>query len=300
MYTDKEKLILWYLNYSNIDITDRKIYELSCLYKIPLQIFLKKIIERLKNIISVDDEILNFLQVDLNIKLNNGAYQFVKDFIPHVDTINFIDVNSKSAEEIKSILSLFEKVDSIQSNVSDHTGQPLPDPNEGRPYISWLKCQHTNCNKCFQTENELIKHLKEFKVYTPSYHKLHEDIVETLNLTENKIKTENITKCPAWLCKESNFSSPDQLINHLRRLGIKPFWQVGMLFPDIEEYKFKRDIKIYNTNECLICLENKTNIIFDKCMHQCYCLECYDEFIKNNEVLKCPLCRNFYNKIYPA
>ena len=32
MFTEKENLILWYLNYTDIDITDKKVYELSSKY----------------------------------------------------------------------------------------------------------------------------------------------------------------------------------------------------------------------------------------------------------------------------
>lgn len=160
-------------------------------------------------------------------------------------------------------------------------------------------CMHKNCNKCFDTENDLIKHLKKFKVYTPSYHKLHEDIVQELGLTENKIKTENIKKCPSMICKEPEFHSPDELITHFQRLGIEPFWKIGMIFGKEKEYEFNKHIKLYDCKQCIICLDAKPNVIFDRCMHSCYCISCYDNFIKSNSTLKCPLCRDFFNKIFP-
>ena len=43
----KNELILWYLNYDNIKLTEKEIYDESQIYHIPLQIFLKKLIERL-------------------------------------------------------------------------------------------------------------------------------------------------------------------------------------------------------------------------------------------------------------
>jgi hypothetical protein len=301
MFTEKDNLILWYLNYTNIDITDKKVYELSSKYNIPMQIFLKKLVERLKNVTDCEsDKIMNILQVDMNLNLSNESYIFVKDFILNLDKIDLIDINSNNSEQIKKTLKLFHKLDIIPKQPPTHIGQPMPDPDLGRPYIDWLECEHQNCHKKFNTDKELIKHLIEFKVYTPSYHKLHEDIINEMKLTEDLIKNINIKKCPSWICKESEFSTPDGLIEHFKRLGIEPFWKKGMDLSKKEEYNFNKEIKIYDSKNCIICLDRKTNIIFDKCMHQCYCVECYDECIKLNNTLKCPLCRNFYNKIYPV
>ena len=205
----------------------------------------------------------------------------------------------KDKKYIKSVLELFDNLHIVSNESPLHIGQPLPDPHIGRPYISYNTCMHKNCNKCFNTGNELIKHLKQFKVYTPSYHKLHEDIIQELGLTENKIKEENIKKCPSWICKEPEFYSSEELITHFKRLGIKPFWKQGMKFEKEKEYEFNKNIKLYEATECIICLYKKPNVIFNKCMHLCYCVNCYDSHIKLNSTLKCPLCREFFTKIYP-
>lgn len=297
-YTEKDNMILWYLNYSNIDITDSKVYELSQVYHIPQQIFLIKLLSRLITITEYDkDKIMNILQVDMNLNLSNEAYIFVKQFISELKKIELTDMKSENEINIKSILTIFNKLDVIPKEQAIHIGQPLPDPFIGRPYIAYQKCMHTNCNEYFNTDNELIKHLKQYKVYTPSYHKLHEDIVTELGLTENKIKEEKIKKCPSWICKEPEFNSPEDLIKHFQRLGIIPFWKLGMKFE--KEYEFNKNIKLFDSKECIICLENKPNIIFNICMHCCYCVTCYNNFIKLNSTLKCPLCREFFTKIYP-
>ena len=299
-YTEKDNLILWYLNYSNINITDRQIYELSQKYHIPQQIFLIKLLSRLiTSTICDKDKIMNILQVDMNLNLSNEAYIFIKQFINELEPIELKDINLIDENSIKSILKLFNKLDVIPKEPPTHIGQPLPDPEIGRPYISYQKCMHKNCNKWFYTDNDLIKHLKKYKVYTPSYHKLHEDIVQELQLTENKIKEDGIKKCPSWICKEPEFHSPEELITHFQKLGILPFWKSGMKFEKENEYQFNKNIKLYDSKECIICLDNKTNIIFDRCMHSCYCISCFDKFIKLNSILKCPLCREFFNKIYP-
>ena len=144
----------------------------------------------------------------------------------------------------------------------------------------------------------MLKGVKEFKVYTPSYHKLHEDIIEEMKLTEENIKEIGMKKCPSWICKEEEFHSPEDLIKHFQRLGLKPFWKIGMEFEKNEEYQFNKHIKLYDSKECIICLTNKPNIIFNTCMHSCYCISCYAQHI-NYYTLKCPLCRNFFTKIYP-
>jgi hypothetical protein len=299
-YTQKDNLILWYLNYSNINITDNKVYELSQKYQIPQQIFLIKLLSRLITITACDkDKIMNILQVDMNLNLSNESYMFVKQFINELDLIELKDITSENEINIKSILNLFNKLDVIPKEPSEHIGQPLPDPDIGRPYISYKKCMHKNCNKCFDTSNDLIKHLKNYKVYTPSYHKLHEDIVQELQLTEDKIKKDGLKKCPSWICKEPEFQSAEELITHFQKLGITPFWKQGMKFENEKEYEFNKNIKLYDSKRCIICLDNKTNIIFDNCMHSCYCISCFDNFIKSNQTLKCPLCRGFFNKIYP-
>ncbi len=55
----------------------------------------------------------------------------------------------------------------------------------------------------------------------------------------------------------------------------------------------KNDIKIlvrkntYNEEKCVICQENKPNIVYFPCSHNCVCKDC-DKKMNGN---KCPLCR---------
>jgi hypothetical protein len=41
----KRELLLWYLNYDDIKLSEKEIYNLSISYAIPFQIFVKKLIE---------------------------------------------------------------------------------------------------------------------------------------------------------------------------------------------------------------------------------------------------------------
>ena len=50
----------------------------------------------------------------------------------------------------------------------------------------------------------------------------------------------------------------------------------------------KKSIK---EEDCVVCYENKSNILFTDCFHICLCLECYDR----GNFVNCPLCRKKLN-----
>ena len=298
----KNELIKWYLNYS-VTISDKEIYDYSKLYNIPFQIFIKKLLERLITIHKYDiTAIIDILQNKLLLKLTPEIIEYVTELVKILEPITIIDYRSLTTDDVaklKKNLSYFQKLDIISDKKETHSGQPLPDPNLGRPYIDWQRCYHDGCHTRFSTPNELIKHLKQFKVYTPNYHKFHEETVAEHKLTEQIILDTKLTKCPAIICKISKFNTPQDLITHYQELGILPFWKKGLVIKKTTDYKFNPELKIYNNNECVICCENKPNIIFDTCMHCCFCIECYAQDLKHNSITKCPVCRGFYNKIYP-
>ena len=47
------------------------------------------------------------------------------------------------------------------------------------------------------------------------------------------------------------------------------------------------EIKTYKTDECVICLENKTNVLFCNCGHICVCQKC----IEIKRLTKSPVCK---------
>ena len=49
------------------------------------------------------------------------------------------------------------------------------------------------------------------------------------------------------------------------------------------------NLKIYEVNECVICLDSSTSEIFLPCGHLCTCKSCCFEITKRSN--KCPLCR---------
>tara|TARA_B100000029_G_C17435011_1_gene909325 strand:+ start:543 stop:995 length:453 start_codon:yes stop_codon:yes gene_type:complete len=48
-------------------------------------------------------------------------------------------------------------------------------------------------------------------------------------------------------------------------------------------------IKIYEVEECLICMSNETSQIFIPCGHLCSCKDCCEQLMSLSN--KCPLCR---------
>ena len=51
------------------------------------------------------------------------------------------------------------------------------------------------------------------------------------------------------------------------------------------------EIKTYKTDECVICLENKNNVLFCNCGHICVCEKC----IEIIGLTKCPVCKTKNN-----
>ena len=164
----KNELIKWYLNYS-VTISDKEIYDYSKLYNIPFQIFIKKLLERLITIYNYDiDAIIDILQNKLLLKLTPEIIEYVTELVKILEPITIIDYRSlttANVAKLKKNLSYFNKLNIISDKKEVHTGQPLPDPNLGRPYIDWKRCYHAGCNERFSSDGMLIKHLKEFKVY---------------------------------------------------------------------------------------------------------------------------------------
>lgn len=294
----KKELILWYMNADKIKLNEKEIYEYSQLYGIPFQIFLKKLLERLIATEIDKETAIEILLTKFNLQLGENAQDYVLELF---NTLPPSKIVHRSNIIKKGTWELFKKINAIDipNKINIHNGQPLPDPEKGRPFINWRRCCHENCGKIFNSDDALITHLKQNKVYTPKYHKLHEDIVQEMNLTPDLIKSKGMKRCPSYICK-INTDNENKLIEHFQRLGIKPFWEEGMnLKKEEKDPYFDSDIKIFDCQECVICYETSPNIIFDKCLHVCYCIECYQKYIEKNNVLKCPVCRETYDKIYP-
>ena len=62
---------------------------------------------------------------------------------------------------------------------------------------------------------------------------------------------------------------------------------VSHIEPIPEDTKIINLFKIFKSDECIICMTNKPNIIFCNCGHQCYCVKCY----KIKTPSTCPICK---------
>ena len=57
--------------------------------------------------------------------------------------------------------------------------------------------------------------------------------------------------------------------------------------PTPEKPKVINLFKIFKSDDCIICMVNKPNILFCNCGHLCYCTECY----KLKSLSACPICK---------
>jgi hypothetical protein len=144
-----------------------------------------------------------------NKKINLSKYIFIK--------YNNFELLSKTKKIIK------EKLINFNKDIT-HKGNPLPDPINGRPKLNWCICTHSGCRKEFSYPSDLVNHLIKNNVYTKGYHLSHEESVCYNKLTPELVLTKKITKCPSWMCEIKSFNTPIDLIEHLKILGIQPFW----------------------------------------------------------------------------
>ena len=79
----------------------------------------------------------------------------------------------------------------------------------------------------------------------------------------------------------------------------KPFYvvkknNIKIIKPDLT-YKLD-SVKIFEINECIICMDAKTNNVFLPCGHMCTCLNCFLKMKKFNNIVKCPMCRRIVDE----
>ena len=112
----------------------------------------------------------------------------------------------------------------------------------------------------------------------------------------NNVYNQNYNcRFPRNIRKEHYFYEiPDKDINLILHSNqTAPFYNIGIQNIKIIEPsdKFKlQNTKIFEVNECVICLDNNTNIVYLPCGHKCNCIECYSN-LKDQNINKCPLCR---------
>lgn len=205
---------------------------------------------------------------------------------------------------LKKIMTLFNTLLEKSSKLSTMEARyPLVHPSMGRPYLDWKVCYCSGCGSDHSSPHLLEKHVKKTHTYTKSFHKSHETAY--IDVTEEYIIENNITTCSSILCDKKSFATPKQLIDHLKDLGIKPFWKSRATKISLSDYPKKitkpKTIpamvhEIYsNASECIICCDDDATITFSPCGHRLVCISCCQDSKLNN----CPICRKKIDFLIP-
>lgn len=301
--SNKIIMLLWLLDY-DISHYPLDIFLTMKYYDIPFPFFFWKYVSRSKLTNIPIDKIYDNL-FDMNIIDTNNFDDDIKTLL---EIINIIDKHKGLIPASQITQKLIDQLGVIVPYVTNetimekiHTGQPIPDPEKGRPYIDWKQCKYFGCNKSFDNANELIKHLVKYSCYIERFHWHHEAIVKSKNLTPEKVIENNMISCPSIICSKYKFKSSGDLINHFIELGIEPFWEKGMVilpnnpFTSFTSTEIKK-INVYNSDECLVCLSDKPKLVNLPCMHKIYCIGCWIEGKFN----KCAVCTFKVDKVIPC
>ena len=282
------KLIAHYIY--EVSDTDDELTEDDIYQNVMDKLLASKLLDlQLTSLNTVENSDVDLSNVDLsNVDLSNVDLSNHKELRALYDRCKHVKLRDASVSKVKQLLKMSHYLKAIWTQ--DHQGYPLPHPKLGRPQIGYCICLFEGCNHRFPDGDDLKDHLEELGKHTKNFHKFHEEEVVYRNLTPEKIKAENITRCPALICDKANHVfTPDELIYHFTLLGIPPFWKQGQIVSNIyEKEMLNNDIFkcIYATDECSICMNRESEVLFLPCFHNVTCLNCCGK-IRNN---KCPIC----------
>ena len=101
--------------------------------------------------------------------------------------------------------------------------------------------------------------------------------------------TYNVEEEEKYIIEEKKYYLPPETIERNFFIRIAPsvyFFREGQPDPDEveEEYHIKKSIK---STECVICLQNRPNVLYIKCRHIVACDSCD----LSGKLLECPICR---------
>ncbi len=133
--------------------------------------------------------------------------------------------------------------------------------------------------------------------------RFHQFIDETGKIYNNVYNNNYNCQFPRNIRREGRYYKiPHEDISICRRRG-KPFYSIKK--DNIEvlnnwdedgEYKDPLEgVKIYNVEECVICMENEPDKVYLPCGHKCTCASCSNMLCRNKK--ECPLCRRFIVEI---
>lgn len=291
--------ISWlYVPHDKMNIAD--VVRMGKEYGVPLRIIFNKYAVYLKNKHKTNEE----------IKIELLKYY---DVVEELLIPELREVSTPTPKEMYNALQLmgpFKKKSTPVVPTTDikHSDYPEIDPIAGRPHINWIECFYKGCHKKFKDTMQFKKHLEDNKVFTPRFHKSHEEIVEQTDLTEDFILSNRITKCPSLICDNKNHKNPDDLIHHFVVLGIKPFWKQGMAITGPTDNTETTNVtksdkvfiggelqKVYSVESCIVCFERKPFVMFVDCCHHICCLECFTQ----SKPRTCFICHGVIRFIVP-
>jgi hypothetical protein len=87
------------------------------------------------------------------------------------------------------------------------------------------------------------------------------------------------------------YKVPPEAIKVARGSAGKFFYRISKNLIEVLGEEVNVPEKIYESEECMICMENECEIIFAQCGHLCTCQGCADELKTNSRILKCIMCR---------
>ena len=101
--------------------------------------------------------------------------------------------------------------------------------------------------------------------------------------------TYNVEEEEKYIIEEKKYYLPPETIERKFFIFMVPtvyIFREGQPYPDEveEEYHLKKSIK---TTECVICLQNRPNVLYIKCRHIVACDSCD----LSGKLLECPICR---------
>ena len=208
-------------------------------------------------------------------------------------------MNAETFTERKKLLEEFYK-QRIQFNISKiEINQADPDIS----IYSYMNDIHFRTHIKFKEDNflmsDLYKNLKPIISYALSYTKLRKFYNNDFILTEDNtiinynyeyINNELYVKDLEVILKTHyDFYDVDYdlYFSVLAELEQNNELIVSHTEPIPEDTKIINLFKIFKSDECIICLTTKPNIIFCNCGHLCYCVKCY----KIKTPSTCPICK---------
>ena len=103
-------------------------------------------------------------------------------------------------------------------------------------------------------------------------------------------------RCPIEGCRYGGDTA-----EHYKLLGIKPYWCRGMKlepkFDKDSDGKYTTRLRLYSTDACVVCLDNRPNIVYSGCRHNIICCDC---ILKMDDYYKCPMCRCTSRYVFPC